>query len=234
MRVLVADDQAAVREGLAAMLDLSAEIEVVGAAADGEQAVTLAAERGPDVVLMDLHMPRLDGVEATRRIVADLPRCAVVVLTTLADDRTILEALQAGALGYLTKDSGRQEIVRAVLAARDGQAVMAPKAARRLVQAALGTTVAADVTTAASTDIPSGGARRGEPPPDGLTAREMDVLAAIAAGKANREIAAELFVSEATIKTHINNLFAKAALRDRAAAVRYAYAHGLGGTPPKR
>lgn len=211
VRVVVADDQTAVREALAAMLDLSVDVDVVGTAADGEQAVLLAREQRPDVVLMDLHMPRLDGVQATRAIAREHPGCAVVVLTTLADDRSILDALQAGALGYLTKDSGRQEILRAVLAARDGQAVMAPQAARRLLSAA---TAGAEAVHAPAE------------PPDGLTAREVEVLRLIAAGRANREIAAELFVSEATVKTHINNLFAKTGVRDRAAAVRYAYDNG--------
>jgi DNA-binding NarL/FixJ family response regulator len=209
IRIVVADDQAAVRDALAAMLDLLPDIEVVGSAADGEQALVLVAEHAPDVVLMDLHMPGCDGVEATARIRDLHPRTRVVVLTTYADDTSVLAALRAGALGYLTKESGREEIARALQAAASGQAVLESEVQRTVLQA-----------TAAPAPRPSG-------LPDGLTAREGEVLALIAAGRSNQEIAGELFVSEATVKTHINNLFAKAALRDRAQAVRYAYRNGI-------
>jgi DNA-binding NarL/FixJ family response regulator len=209
IRIVVADDQAAVREALSAMLDLLPDIQVVGSAADGEQAVALVAEHAPDVVLMDLHMPGCDGVEATARVRDRYPNTRVVVLTTYADDTSVLAALRAGALGYLTKESGRAEIARALQAAASGQAVLDSEVQQTVVHA---------------TSAPP---PRATGLPDGLTAREGEVLALIAAGRSNQEIAGELFVSEATVKTHINNLFAKAALRDRAQAVRYAYRHGI-------
>lgn len=214
IRVIVADDQAAVREGLVTLLDLDPQIAVVAEAADGSQALGAVAAADPDVVLMDLHMPVMDGIEATAQIAANHPRTKVVVLTTYADDASIYGALQAGALGYLTKDSGREDIVRAVVAAAAGQAVLDGEIQRRLV-------------TAASTARPNPLPQAAVPPPDNLTAREIEVLRLIAAGRSNAEIAGELFVSEATVKTHINHLFAKTGARDRAQAVRYAYRHGL-------
>lgn len=210
IRIVVADDQAAVREALATMLDLLCDVTVVGTAADGIEALDLVAEHDPDVVLMDLHMPGCDGVEATGLVAARHPRTKVVVLTTYADDTSVLAALRAGALGYLTKESGRDQIARALHAAAAGQAILDPAVQQTLVQAA---------------NAPA--QPRREELPDGLTAREGEVLGLIAAGQSNAEIAAELFVTEATVKTHINNLFAKAGLRDRAQAVRYAYQHGL-------
>ena len=186
IRVLVADDQAAVREGLATLLDLTPGIEVVGEARDGAQAVQLVAEHAPDVVLMDLHMPGVDGIQATAQITRERPNTRVVVLTTYADDASIHGALRAGALGYLTKDTDRVN----------------------------GTPYAPPVSST---------------PPAGLTAREIDVLRLIAAGRSNPEIAKELFASEATVKTHINHVFAKTGARDRAQAVRFAYRHGLVG-----
>ncbi|HEU5024798.1 MULTISPECIES: response regulator [Actinomadura] len=215
-RILVVDDQTVVREGLVLLLELLPGIEVAGSAGDGEQAVAMVGELRPDVVLMDLRMPRVDGVEATRRIKQAHPDVEVVVLTTYADDESIFAALRAGARGYLTKDAGADEIARAVAAVRGGAAQLDPAIQRRLVEA-----VAADqrpVRTA-----------RGELP-DGLTRREAEVLALIAQGRSNTEIAGDLFISEATVKTHINNLFAKAGLRDRAQAVTYAFRHGLAGS----
>jgi DNA-binding NarL/FixJ family response regulator len=224
IRVLVADDQAAVREGLATLLDLTPGIEVVGEARDGEQAVQLVAEHGPDVVLMDLHMPGTDGIAATERISREHPDTRVVVLTTYADDASIQGALRAGALGYLTKDADRVQIARAVQAAANGQSVLDEAVQRRLV-AAIGTGApAAPSPTAGAAPSPAAAA---SPAPAGLTAREVDVLRLIAAGRSNPEIARELFVSEATVKTHINHVFAKTGARDRAQAVRFAYQHGL-------
>jgi len=214
IRVLVADDQAAVREGLVTLLDLDPQIAVVAEAADGSRALDAVAAADPDVVLMDLHMPVMDGIEATAQIAANHPRTRVVVLTTYADDASIYGALQAGALGYLTKDSGREDIVRAVVAAAAGQAVLEGEIQRRLV-------------TAASTARPNPLPQTAVPSPDNLTTREIEVLRLIAAGRSNAQIASELFVSEATVKTHINHLFAKTGVRDRAQAVRYAYRHGL-------
>jgi DNA-binding NarL/FixJ family response regulator len=212
-RVLVVDDQTVVRDGLVLLLGLLPGIEVVGSAADGGQAERLVAEHEPDVVLMDLRMPRVDGVEATRRIKATHPAVQIVVLTTYSDDESVFAALQAGARGYLTKDAGAEEIARAINAVRGGAAQLDPSVQRRLVDAL------------ASGTQPS--RRRRDGLPDGLTQREAEVLTLIADGKSNAEIARALFISEATVKTHINNLFAKAGLRDRAQAVTYAYRKGL-------
>ena len=214
IRVVVTDDQAAVREGLVTLLSLDPQITVVAEAADGRQALDAVASADPDVVLMDLHMPGMDGIEATAQLTASRPRTKVVVLTTYADDASIHGALQAGALGYLTKDSGREDIIRAVVAAAAGQAVLDGEIQRRLVSAATG---------ARPNPLPQAAI----PLPDNLTTREVEVLRLIAAGRSNVQIAGELFVSEATVKTHINHLFAKAGVRDRAQAVRYAYRHGL-------
>ncbi len=211
-RVLVVDDQTVVRDGLVLLLGLLPDVEVVGAARDGEEATRLVDEHVPDVVLMDLRMPRVDGVEATRRIKAAHPAVQIVVLTTYSDDESVFAALQAGARGYLTKDAGAEEIARAIDVVRDGQAQLAPSVQRRLVDAL------------ATGNQPT--RRRGDLP-DGLTQREAEVLTLIAGGRSNAEIARELFISEATVKTHINNLFAKIAVRDRAQAVTYAYRKGL-------
>jgi DNA-binding NarL/FixJ family response regulator len=218
--VIVADDQSAVREGLVLLLGTLRGIAVVGQAADGDAAVDLVATTKPQVVLMDLNMPRCDGVSATRRITDEHPGTRVVVLTTYADDESIIGALRAGALGYLTKDATRAEIERAVLAAAAGQAVLDPKVQQRLISAA------------------SRASGLGPPGPDeptaedgDLTPREAEVLRLIAAGKSNREIARELFVSEATVKTHVNRIFAKTGSRDRMQAMRYAYSHGYASPP---
>ncbi|MDX6236267.1 MAG: hypothetical protein QOG10_1082 [Kribbellaceae bacterium] len=208
VRVVVADDQQIVREGLVALLELIDGVEVVGAASDGERALELVAEGNTDVVLMDLRMPVLDGVGATRRITADHPEVAVLVLTTYADDESIALALQAGARGYLTKDAGRVEIGAALRATAAGQSTFDPEVSRRLVAA-----LAADRTPASRSD--------------GLTSRETEVLRLIARGLSNAEIATTLFIGEATVKTHINNTFAKIGARHRAEAVRYAYRNGL-------
>ncbi len=211
---MVVDDQALVREGLMTLLEATPDITPVVAASDGEEAVALAARHRPDVVLMDLHMPRVDGVEATRRIRAAQPDTEVVVLTTHADEASILDALQAGARGYLTKDAGITEISRAIHAAAGHQAVLDPVVHSRLLAAA------------------TAGARPAPAPaslPDELTPREAEVLSLIARGLSNAEIADKLVVSEATVKTHINHVFAKIGARDRAQAVHYAYTHGLAG-----
>lgn len=230
IRVLVADDQAAVREGLATLLDLTPGIEVIGQARDGAQALQLVAEHAPDVVLMDLHMPGMDGIAATERLTAEHPGTRVVVLTTYADDSSIQGALRAGALGYLTKDADRVQIARAVQAAANGQSVLDEAVQRKLVAALTGSsgvsTDAADAPVGGTAAAPAAGPAT---PPNGLTAREVEVLQLIAAGKSNPEIARELFVSEATVKTHINHVFAKTGARDRAQAVRFAYQHGLAG-----
>jgi DNA-binding NarL/FixJ family response regulator len=216
-RVVVADDQTIVREGIVMLLGLLPGIEVVGAAADGEEAVRLVAEQRPEVVLMDLRMPRCDGVEATRRIRSEHPGTQVVVLTTYADDDDLFPALQAGARGYLTKDAGGDEIARAIADVTAGGAGLSPAVQSRVL----------DVLAAGG---PLAGRRENgarQQLPDGLTVREAEVLALVAEGLSNSEIAARLHVSMATVKTHINNLFAKTGVRDRAQAVGYAYRHGI-------
>ncbi|MGW5368133.1 response regulator transcription factor [Streptomyces sp. NPDC004009] len=217
-RVVVADDQTVVREGIVMLLGLLPGLEVVGSAGDGEEAVRLVAELAPDVVLMDLRMPRCDGVEATRRIRSEYPGTQVVVLTTFGDDDSLFPALHAGARGYLTKDAGGDEIVRAVESVLSGEAGLSPSVQRRLLERLSEPAPAAAAVTEA---------------PDGLTAREAEVLVLIAEGLSNQEIARRLHVSTATVKTHINNLFAKTGLKDRAQAVRYAYAKGLVRPPVK-
>ncbi|MEN3535501.1 response regulator transcription factor [Microbispora sp. ZYX-F-249] len=216
-RVLVVDDQAVVRDGLVLLLGLLPEIAVVGSAADGEAALRLVADERPDVVLMDLRMPRMDGVEATRRIRAGFPDTQVVVLTTYTDDESVFAALRAGARGFLTKSADAEEIARAVTTVMNGDAQLDPGVQRRLL----------NTVTAPPPEPPGPAAAPAPPPPDGLTPREAEVLRLIARGLSNAEIAAGLFISEATVKTHINNLFAKARLRDRAQAVAYAYRTGL-------
>jgi DNA-binding NarL/FixJ family response regulator len=215
--VVVADDQSAVREGLVLLLGTLSGVTVAGQAADGDAAVALVAATRPQVVLMDLNMPGCDGVTATRRITAEHPSTRVVVLTTYADDESIIGALQAGALGYLTKDATRAEIGRAILAAAAGQAVLDPGVQRRLLSAA----------TRGPATAQGGPTASGEPGgADDLTPREAEVLRLIGAGQSNREIARTLYVSEATVKTHVNRIFAKTGSRDRVQAMRYAYAHG--------
>jgi DNA-binding NarL/FixJ family response regulator len=214
IRVLIADDQALIREGLEMMLRLSDGIEVAGTARDGEEAVRLVAERAPDVALMDLRMPRLDGVEATRRIAAHHPRTRVIALTTYADDDSIFGVLEAGAMGYLTKDAGAQEIVRAIRTVHAGEALLDPAVQARVIRQLR----AGAVPPRAQSGLP-----------DELTPREVEVLQLIAAGLNNREIADRLVVGESTVKTHINNIFSKIGVRDRAQAVVYAMRQGLAG-----
>lgn len=213
VRVVVADDQTVVRDGLVMLLGLLPEVTVVGAASDGAEAVSLVAEHDPDIVLMDLRMPRVDGVEATGRIRAEHPRTQVVVLTTYADDESVFGALQAGARGYLTKDASAEEIASAIATVHRGEALLDPAVQRRLVESLA--------------EGPSASASGRRDLPAGLTPREAEVLGLIAAGRSNAEIAADLYVSQATVKTHVNNLFAKIGARDRAQAVTYAYRSGL-------
>jgi DNA-binding NarL/FixJ family response regulator len=207
IRVLLADDQRLVREGLATLLNLLDGIELVGTAADGEEAVQLAARLDPDIVLMDLSMPRLNGTEAIRRLAERGPRPRAIALTTYADDASVLGALRAGARGYLTKDAGADEIRAAMEAVARGEAALDP-AVQHHVVAALATPAAASL-------------------PDELTPREAEVLGLIAEGLTNAEIAERLVVSAATVKSHVNHIFAKIGARDRAQAVVYAYANGL-------
>ncbi len=219
LRVVIADDQASVREGLVLLLGGLPGIDVVGAAADGEQALALVAEHDPDAILLDLHMPVLDGIGATRRLAAEHPRVAVVILTTYADDESVLEALRAGARSYLTKDADRADIASALRAAAGGLSVLDARVQAALVAAA---TAAAPAALAAATEAAA------LPAPDGITQREAEILALIAQGLTNPEIAARLFLSNHTVKTHISRIFAKTGSRDRVAAIGYARRHNIG------
>ncbi|MFG1752206.1 response regulator [Streptosporangium sandarakinum] len=258
VRVLVVDDQTVVREGLTLLLGLLPGIEVAGSAGDGEAALRLVEAERPDVVLMDLRMPRMDGVEATGRIRAAYPDVQVVVLTTYSDDESVFAALRAGARGFLTKSADAEEISRAVAAVTRGDAQLDPAVQRRLLDAMPSAPPPAPARGGAEDTRPDPGRSRTGPPdpvqdstgppgparhhgtgtasarergalPDGLTRREGEVLRLIAEGRSNAEIAAALFISEATVKTHVNNLFAKIGARDRAQAVGYAYRRGVAG-----
>jgi DNA-binding NarL/FixJ family response regulator len=213
LRIVVADDQASVREGLVLLLGGLPGIDVVGAAADGQQALELVAEHRPDAILLDLHMPVLDGIGATRRLTAEHPDVAIVVLTTYVDDHSVLDALRAGARSYLTKDADRTDIARALQAAAGGLTVFDPRVHDTLLAA----------TLALATPEPPRPA-----PPDGLTHREVEILGLIARGLTNPEIACRLYLSNHTIKTHINQIFAKTGSRDRAVAISYAHRHHIG------
>jgi len=219
LRVLVAEDQKVVRDGLVLLLGMLPGIEVVGAAVDGHDAVRQALDLEPDVVLMDLHMPRCDGVEATRRLARAQPGIHIVVLTSYSDDESVLAALRAGARGFLTKDVGATDILQAVSAVSEGKALLDPGIQRRLVEAI----VSGELPGRRDTGAPRDGAGAA----GGLTRREAEVLAEIAAGLSNGEIAAKLFISDTTVKTHVNHLLVKTGMRDRAQLVAYAYRLGL-------
>jgi DNA-binding NarL/FixJ family response regulator len=201
IKLVVVDDQTSVREALAVMLGLAEDVDVVATATDGSEAVEAVVRHHPDVVLMDLHMPKMTGVEATARIRESAPDVQVVVLTTFEDDESILAALRAGASGYLTKEADRATLLQAVRSASLGQSVLDPRVQRRLLDLA----TARPVSTT----------------PFNLTARELEILGLIGEGLRNPEIAKRLVISEATVKTHINNLFAKAGFHSRTDAVRY-------------
>jgi DNA-binding NarL/FixJ family response regulator len=211
VRVLIADDQKVVRDGLATLLGLLDGITVVGTAVDGDDAVRQALQLDPDVVLMDLHMPNCSGVEATEQLAAAGARCRVVVLTTYSDDDWVFAALRAGARGFLTKDASADEIRTALTTVARGDAQLDPTVQRRLLEA-----LSHGGVSALPASIP-----------DNLTPREVGVLQLIAAGRSNSEIANELYVSDATVKTHVNHILAKTAARDRAQLVAYAFRHGL-------
>jgi DNA-binding NarL/FixJ family response regulator len=211
IRLLIVDDHPIVRDGLRGVFDGEPGLQVVGEAADGEQALARAAESHPDVVLMDLRMPTMGGVEAIRRLRAEQPSVRVLVLTTYDTESDVLPAIEAGATGYLLKDTPREDLIRAVRAAAAGQPVLAPTVAQRLM-----TRVQAPPPAAA-------------PATDALTEREVEVLRLVASGTTNRETARRLFISEATVKTHLLHVYAKFGVRDRAAAVAEAYKRGLLG-----
>lgn len=210
IRVLIADDHAIVRKGLCALLDTEPGIEVVGEAQEGHQAISQAQELRPDVILMDLVMPDLDGLEATRRITASQPETRVLVLTSFSGDDKIFPAIKAGAKGYLLKDSGPEELVHAIQQVHRGQSSLHPAIARKLLQ---------ELSHPSVQD-------RGIDP---LTVREIDVLQLVARGRSNREIASALFISEATVRTHVSNILAKLNLGSRTQAALYALREGLVG-----
>ena len=219
IRVVVADDQTLVREGLVGLLDLIEGVEVVGAAADGRAAVDAVRGQEVDVVLMDLRMPVVDGVEATRRIVAQCPTTRVIALSTYRDDQSIVDALSAGAAGYLTKDATAETIATAIRIVHDGGQLLAPEVQARLI----------DGLRSSGSGSADHGSRPGSDDARvaTLTRREVQVLRLIAEGLSNAELADELCISGATVKTHVNNLFAKLHVRDRAQAVAFAYQQGL-------
>jgi DNA-binding NarL/FixJ family response regulator len=252
---VIADDQTSVRDGLVALLGTLPDMEVVGAAADGAQVLEIVAREQPDAVLMDLRMPGVDGVEATERLARSHPDVAVVVLTTFADDETVLAALAAGASGYLTKDAGRADMARALHAAVAGQVTLASPVQRTLLSAALSGRPGAAGWTGGpgwtggvgsaggpgwTGGVGSAGgpgwtgdagrdrtAATGRPWPDGLTDREGEILLLIAAGLTNRAITGRLFIGNATVKTHINRIFAKIGVTDRQGAIDYAVSRRL-------
>lgn len=245
LRVVVADDQASVREGLVLMLDLLPDLDVVGAAANGEEALEQVARHRPDAILLDLHMPVMDGIEATRRLTAEHPEVAIVVLTTFADDRSVLDTLRAGARSYLTKDADRLHIAQTLHSAATGLTVLHPQVQATLLAATAhhvpepgpdagvgsgagsGSGSGAGSDTDSATGDGSAAAAGGAEPPDGLTRREAEILGLIARGLTNSEIASTLFLSHNTVKTHINRVFTKTGSRDRIAAAHYARRHGL-------
>jgi DNA-binding NarL/FixJ family response regulator len=216
IRILICDDQALVRAGFRKLLESEAELEIVGEAEDGLQAVELARRRSPDLVLMDIRMPRLDGIEATRRIVAEVGPCVrVLMLTTFGNDQYVYESLRAGASGFLLKDAPPEELLAAVPIVAGGEALLAPAVTRAVVEAFVRSSPAHPELAA---------------PLESLTPREHEVLELLASGHSNGEIASALTVSEATVKTHIGHVLMKLDVRDRVQAVIFAYESGLVAT----
>ena len=207
-RVLIVDDQTLFRSGLAGLLNEDSRVAVVGQAADGAEAVKQASALKPDVVLMDVKMPNLDGVEATRRIVAEHPEIKILILTTFDADTFVLQALRAGASGYVLKDSQPQAIVSSILAVLSGERVMASAVANRVLDMLTGTTTAKDFY-------------------DGLTVREIEILKLMAMGQANKQIARRLEISEKTVRNHVSHMYEKLQIYDRSQAVLYAVRKGL-------
>jgi DNA-binding NarL/FixJ family response regulator len=217
IRVVLADDQELIRFGFHTILSQESDIEVVGEAGDGEEALLLATELQPDVVLMDIRMPKTDGITATRRIISAVPSVRVLAITTFDLDEYAFGVLHAGASGFLLKDVRPAELVAAVRAVAAGDAVISPRITRRLLDQY------AHLLPAAGPPEPA----RGQPSISSLTDREREVLAAVAEGLSNAEIAAELYVSEATVKSHVGRILSKLGLRDRVQAVVLAYEIGL-------
>ena len=220
IRVLIVDDHQVVRRGLRTFLELQDDIEVAGEAGDGQAGVEEASRLEPDVVLMDIVMPRLDGIEATRRIKEHAPGIGVIALTSFAGDDQVLPALEAGASSYLLKDVTPEDLVEAIRAVHRGEPRLHPDALRKVMEAAMGP--------------PAGEARppAASPPPGDLTERELEVVALVAQGLSNREIAESFVISEKTVKTHIGHILAKLELKDRTQLAIYAIRHGLAGDDP--
>jgi DNA-binding NarL/FixJ family response regulator len=208
VRVVVVDDQALFRTGLARLLNEDERIEVVGQAEDGLAALNVVAKLKPDVVLMDLKMPNLDGIEATRRMLASNPETKVLILTSFDADTSIIQALKAGAAGYVLKDSQADGIVSSILAVMSGERVMASAVAQRVLDMLTGTTTPKEFY-------------------DGLTTREVEILKLLASGMANKQIAYKLGISEKTVRNHVSNMYEKLQIFDRAQAVLYAVRKGL-------
>jgi two-component system, NarL family, response regulator LiaR len=204
VRVLIADDHGVVRQGLRMFLALDPDIEIVGEACDGAQALELARDLQPDVVLMDLLMPKMDGIEATARVRAEVPDTEVIALTSVLEDSSVVNAIRAGAIGYLLKDTEADALVRAIKAAAEGQVQLSPQAAARLMREV-----------------------RAPNSPEELTEREVDVLRLLAQGKSNKEIALLLSIGEKTVKTHVSNILSKLNVSSRTQAALYAVRIGL-------
>jgi two-component system, NarL family, response regulator LiaR len=204
IRILLADDHSVVRQGLRMFLSLDPEFEVVGEAPDGAQALKMARELQPDVVLMDMLMPVMDGITATGHIRRELPDTEVIALTSVLEDGAVVGAIKAGAIGYLLKDTQQEELIRAIKAAAAGQVQLAPQAAARLMREV-----------------------RAPDAPQALTERETDVIKLLARGKANKEIAMELVIGEKTVKTHVSNILLKLGVQSRTQAALYAAQNGL-------
>ena len=218
IRLLIADDQAIVRDGVVLLLSAATDVEVVAVASDGAEAVALALSTQPDVALVDLRMPQLDGAQVTAALAVQAPSVRVLILTTFADDDAILPALRAGAAGYLTKDASGEELVAGVRDVAAGRTVLDPTVQARLVEL-LRAGPAAPPAAVAPTD--------GELP-EGLTRREVDVVRLVAQGMSNIQIARSLVLSEATVKTHLNHVLSKLAVDGRAGLVAWAWRNGLG------
>jgi NarL family two-component system response regulator LiaR len=216
IRVLVVDDHIVVRRGIRALLETVGQVEVVGEARDGQEALEKVEALRPDVILLDLLMPRMDGIEVTRRVVADDPEARILVLTSFAADDQVFPAIKAGALGYLLKDTGPEELVRAIRRVYCGESSLSPAIARKVLQ---------ELSRPPSQPLTA------EP----LTEREVEVLQVLATGQSNQEIAAELVISEATVRTHVSNILGKLHLASRTQAALYALREGLASlddTPP--
>jgi DNA-binding NarL/FixJ family response regulator len=225
IRVVLADDQAVVRDGLRLLLEASGEVQVLAAARDGAEAVRLVVEQQPDVALLDLRMPELDGAQATAELASQAPSVRVLILTTFADDDAILPALRAGAAGYLTKDASGDELVAALRDVAAGRTVLDPHVQRRLVEMLRGNApTAPDAPAVAEPAVPEA-----EPAVEGLTRREVDVVRLVAEGLSNQQIARRLVVSEATVKTHLNHVLSKLDVDGRPGLVAWAWRHGLAG-----